>query len=378
MDAFSGAIGVSDSDGKCTPVYAVCQPKRPLNAHYYAHLVREIARTQYILALTRGIRERSSDFRFETFAGLSLPVPPTEEQDTIDAFLRHALAKANRLIRTKRRLIELLQEQKQAIIHQAVTRGLDADARLKPSGVEWLGEIPEHWSLRRLKFLTAINSGQVDPKHEPYKDYVLIAPNHIESGTGRILAEETAHAQGADSGKYIVQAGQIIYSKIRPNLRKAAIARTDCLCSADMYPMTPRVSELRPEYLLLLLLSKPVTKYVVDCSMRVAMPKVNRETLGDCWLWYPTIEEQDRILASLPEEFRSLDTAIDRTKREIELIREYRTRLIADVVTGKLDVRGVALPEENEAAGDIDVAEDDAAPEESEAEGAIDADEEEL
>lgn len=159
MDAFAGAIGVSDSDGKCTPVYAVCEPKRDANPHYYARVVREMARTLWIAALAKGIRERSTDFRYEAFANQLLPVPPIDEQERLVAFLARTDKVTHRLIRAKQRLIELLNEQKQATIHRAVTRGLDPDATMKPTGLDWLPEVPEHWKLRKLKCCVHFVSG---------------------------------------------------------------------------------------------------------------------------------------------------------------------------------------------------------------------------
>jgi hypothetical protein len=111
MDAFAGAVGVSDSDGKGTPVYAVCQPKPGVNAHYYAFIVREMARSQWILALSRGIRERSTDFRYDTFVGQRVPLPPCAEQATIVRFLDWANGRLERAIRAKRKVIALLSEQ---------------------------------------------------------------------------------------------------------------------------------------------------------------------------------------------------------------------------------------------------------------------------
>ena len=281
----------------------------------------------------------------DVLAGTEIPIPPLHMQRQIAAFLTRVDLTVRRLIRAKRRQIELLNEQKQVIINWAVTRGLNPNTPLKQSGIYWLDEIPAHWNLRKLKCLVDITSGQVDPRVEPYRRQVLVAPNHVESGTGRITYEETAADQGADSGKYLVQEGQIIYSKIRPNLRKAAVALRDCLCSADMYPLSPNELELRTEFLLTLLLSDPFTRYALDCSMRVAMPKINRDALRQCWLWYPSLSEQDEILRALSTEIAPLDTLVYAARRQIDLFREYRTRLIADVVTGKLDVRGVELPD---------------------------------
>jgi type I restriction enzyme S subunit len=327
----TGAYTVFESIGDCGPEYFekfyIAMDDRKLLSPLYSGLRNTIPPSRFLATRT--------------------PVPPPDEQAAIVRFLDHADRRIRRYIRVKRQLITLLNEQKQAIIHRAVTRGLDPNVRLKPSGVEWLGDVPEHWSLRRFKFATTITSGQVDPRRVEYRDQILIAPNHIESGTGRITCEETADAQGADSGKYQVRRGQVIYSKIRPNLRKAAIAPKDCLCSADMYPITPRPNQLTGDYLLLLMLSAPFTKYTVDCSMRVAMPKINREALGECWLWFPSIEEQRSIIARVNEQTGAYFDATQKIQHEVGLMLEYRTRLYADVVTGKLDVREAAarLPE---------------------------------
>jgi type I restriction enzyme, S subunit len=153
MDAFAGAVGVSDSNGKGTPVYSVCEPVLSADAYYYAYTVREMARSQWIQAIAKGIRERSTDFRFDDFGSQLVPLPPVPEQVAIVCFLDYMDRRIRRSIRAKQRLIKLLEEQKQAIIHRAVTRGLDPNIRLKPSGVKWLGDVPEHWEVQRTKIL---------------------------------------------------------------------------------------------------------------------------------------------------------------------------------------------------------------------------------
>ena len=108
MDAFAGAVGVSDADGKASPVYVVCRPRIQLNVHYYAYLLRHMAHANYILALAKGIRERSTDFRFSDFGSLSLPVPPLQEQDNIVQFLDRELAKIKSYAEIQKRLTGLL------------------------------------------------------------------------------------------------------------------------------------------------------------------------------------------------------------------------------------------------------------------------------
>ena len=161
MDAFAGAIGVSDSDGKGTPVYSVCQLASNANSHFYAHVLREMARSQWIVALATGIRERSTDFRYATLASQRLPLPPLPEQHAIARYLDHVDRRIQRYIDTKEKLIALLQEARQATIHRAVTRGLDPVVPLKPSGVDWLGDVPAHWEVAAAKRRYSIRLGKM-------------------------------------------------------------------------------------------------------------------------------------------------------------------------------------------------------------------------
>ena len=272
---------------------------------------------------------------------LRIPIPPPEEQAAIVQFLDHAGEQIRRYIAGKERLIALLEEERQALVHQAVTRGLDPNVPLKDSGVEWLGDVPEHWEVARFARQVNIAEGQVDPKIEPYASMLMIAPNHVESGTGRLLSRETASEQGSISGKYFCRAGDVVYSKIRPALAKVSVAPTDCLCSADMYPLRPRNS-LQRDYLFWLLLSTGFTAWSVLQSDRVAMPKINRQTLNNVHIPLPPLSEQVSIVRHLIEATAKASGAIDRAHRQIDLMNEYRTRLIADVVTGQLDVREAA------------------------------------
>ena len=342
MRMWQGALGVCPVDGLVSPAYVVARPYAGADARYFAALFRTGDYMAEIDSASRGIVKDRNRLYWDQFKQMLSPCPPPDEQVAIVRFLDWANGRLDRAIRAKRKVIALLMEQKQAIIHRIVTRGISPTTQLAATGIPWIGEIPSHWSLKRFKFLASINSGQVDPRRPASRRLVLIAPNHIERGTGRLLFQQTAAEQGADSGKYQVSRGQVVYSKIRPNLRKATIAPFDCLCSADMYAITPMQSEMTADFLLLLLLSQPFTKFAVDASMRVAMPKVNREALANCALWYPGREEQASILKSVEAEGRPIENAVGHLEREIDLLCEYRTRLVADVVTGKLDVREAA------------------------------------
>lgn len=207
----------------------------------------------------------------------------------------------------------------------------------KDSGIEWLGEIPAHWELKKWRYCCRITEGQVPPDDDRYRDRVMIAPNHIESGTGRILFIETAEEQGAISGKYLVKPGDLIYSKIRPALNKACIAAGEWLCSADMYPVKVTEKNLRTQYLLYFVLSEPFVRLMVDESMRVAMPKVNRETLVGCPVLVPSLREQDCIATFLDRETAKIDALVATKERLLELLEEQRAAMISQAVTKGLD-----------------------------------------
>ncbi len=270
---------------------------------------------------------------------IQIPYPIITEQHAIAAFLDRETARIDALIEKKQRFIGLLEEKRQALITQAVTKGLDPDVEMKDSGVEWLGEVPAGWDVTKLKYAVSIRNGQVNPEIEPYCQMVLVAPNHIESGTGKIIGLETASEQQAESGKYQFFIGDVLYCKIRPHLQKACLPEFNGICSADMYPLQPN-SMICGKFLLYVLLSDYFTKYTVDESMRVAMPKINRVSLGNCFIAVPSPMEQSDIVSSIESQTEKIDLLLSKISSQIEKFHEYRTALISAAVTGKIDVRG--------------------------------------
>ncbi|WP_113632142.1 restriction endonuclease subunit S [Pectobacterium peruviense] len=291
-----------------------------------------------------------ASFRMEDLYQYPIAMPSKNEQLNIASFLDHETAKIDNLIEKQQQLIELLKEKRQAVISHAVTKGLDPNVPMKNSGVEWLGEVPEHWKIMKFSHCVNIRSGQVDPRKSPYDNFWLIAPNHIASGQGRIINLETAKDQGADSGKYLCKNGEVIYSKIRPALVKACISPADnVLCSADMYPMSSN-NGLTNNFLLLYLLSNVFTRFAVNQADRVAMPKINRESLADCKIPIPLESEQDKIYTHTTVTLNQLDVIIQKSEFTIKLLQERRTALISAAVTGKIDVRDWVAPANSEMA----------------------------
>ena len=365
MDAFAGAIGVSDSDGKGTPVYSVCSPRQSANAYYYAFCVREMARSEWILALAKGIRERSTDFRFKDFASQWVPLPPLPEQAAIVRFIDHADRRIRRYIRAKQQLIALLKEQKQAIIHRAVTRGLDPNVRLKPSGVECLGDIPEHWKTLPLKrwVSTKITDG-------PHETPALLADGipflSAESMVGGCL--DFSRRRGFISReqhevycrKCRPRRDDIFMCKSGATTGKVAIVET-----ADEFSVWSPLALIRVEshkvlarLLFAVLQTRYVQRQVQDTWSYGTQPNLAMRVMERLVVVLPPLDEQQKVLAHLDRATKKPSEAIGRAQREIVLLREYRTRLIADVVTGKLDVREAAarLPDEVEELDPLDEA----------------------
>jgi len=274
--------------------------------------------------------------------------PPLSEQTAIAAFLDRETGRLDRLIAKKRELIERLKEKRTALISRTVTQGLPPKAAraaglpenppLKPSGLDWLGDIPEHWDIRKFSREVEIAQGQVDPENELYSSMLLIGPEHVESGTGRLLQCATAADQAAESGKYYCNEGDVVYSKIRPALRKLVIAPERCLCSADMYPLRAR-KRLQNRFIAWFFLSEEFSGWSILESDRVAMPKINRDTLNELRMPVPPISEQTVIVAYLDRETARLDALVEKVKQAVERLLEYRTALITAAVTGKIDVR---------------------------------------
>lgn len=344
MRSFQGGIERSESAGCISSAYVMLMPKGTIDGAFFSYLLKSATYIQALQSTTNLVRDGQA-MRFDNFTLVDLPIVPLEEQQLIAAFLDRETAKIDALVEEQKRLIELLREKRQGIITHAVTRGLDPDVPMKPSGIDWLEDVPEHWETRKFSRVVRVAEGQVDPQEVGFADMMLIAPNHVESGTGKLLELETAAEQAAESGKYLCRSGDVVYSKIRPALAKVVIAPCDCLCSADMYPLCG-IDEMQNRYLKWVLLSKNFTAWSVLKADRVAMPKINRETLADLHLPLPPVREQERISTYIESVVAQQDDLMEKAALHVKLLEEHRSALISAAVTGKIDVRGVAAQSE--------------------------------
>lgn len=324
MRMWQGAVGMVPVDGLVSPAYVVARPFSGVNSRYYAYLFRTRAYMGAVDTYSRGIVKDRNRLYWQDFKRMPSVVPPIEEQEQIVRFLDAVGSKVQRFIRNKRRLIELLKEQKQNIINQAVTRGLDPNAKLKPSGVEWIGDIPKHWEVFRLKFLAQIRNGQDHKDVESESGYPVI-------GSG---------GKFAFASDYMYDGESVLFGRKGTIDKPLYIEGRFWVVDTMFYT---RVFEyVSPKFLYYSALSFPFDFY----STKTALPSMTQRDLSNHPVVLPPKAEQEAIVQFVEEESKVINQAIARAEREIELIRQYRTRLISDVVTGQLDVRGIEVPEE--------------------------------
>lgn len=345
MDAFAGAIGVSDSFGQSTPVYSVCTPKSGFNAYFYARALRHIALTGYITSLAKGVRERSTDFRWADAKELPVPRPPIEEQNKIVAFLDRETAQIDELIGKQERLIELLAEKRQAIITHAVTKGLDPTAPTEPTGIPWLGHIDASWQIRPLKAAGNINLGKmIQPNAKTETDFeapYLRAANVQPDG---VLALDDVKRMWFNEGELqslSLRAGDVVVVEggIGGFGRAAYVDR-----DLPGLGYQNSINRIRPNnsvdgrFLTYLLLTARHFGYIHAYCTGVSMPHLTAEKLAAIRVPLPDGVTQTKISDHLDSQLATLNTLADKAGAVIGILQERRSVLISAAVSGKIEV----------------------------------------
>jgi len=330
MRAWQGAVGVSDFRGIVSPAYVVQRLCQETDSRYLHYLLRTPAFAKEAERWSYGITSDMWSLRPEHFKMIYGCLPPLPEQAAIVHFLDFADQRIRSYIHAKQKLIKLLEEQKQAVIHRAVTRGLDPNVRLKPSGVEWLEDVPEHWEVRRLKTLSDMRSGDgiTVMSIEPEGEYPVYGGNGVRGYTSSYTHDGNfalIGRQGALCGNVHIVRGQFWASE---HAVVVSLRLTHCL-----------------DWFAALLKTMNLNQY----SIAAAQPGLAVERILNLYVPVPPSKEQEQIAIHIEYATECIIKVRAKTNREITLLREYRTRLIADVVTGKLDVREAAarLPDEN-------------------------------
>ncbi len=338
-DRVSLRFGISRHHGIITSAYLCLKAKKHMINEYAYQVLNAYDLMKIFYGFGSGLRQ---NINFSDLKYLQIPVPPRSEQDQIVAYLRAQDAHIACFIKAKRDLIRLLTEQKLRIIDHAVTRGLDATVTLKPSGIEWLGEVPEHWEVKPLKRWVRLNARTLGQKTSPDFEFRYVDIGSVQ--TGRLVKEpERIRFEAAPSrARRVLRRGDTIISTVRTYLKAIWYVSEDAddlIASTGFAVLTPG-SGVEPEYLGYVIQSNPFVNRVTANSIGIAYPAIAETVLGRFPVALPpTMDEQQAIVARIKTESAPLDDAITRAEEEIKLIREYRDRLIADVVTGQIDVR---------------------------------------
>ena len=266
----------------------------------------------------------------------NITLPSLEQQTIISNYLEFKIIQIDAILSKTRSSIEEYKKLKQAVITQAVTKGVRGEREMKDSGVEWIGEIPVNWTIQRFARVAEVKSNLVSPDN--YLEYPQISPENIEKDSGKLLLPcRTVAEVGVISGNHLFYKGQILYSKIRPKLNKVCIAPFDGLCSADMYPIE---SKNDTRYIMYCILSNGFLQQVsMITENRVKMPKINQVELSKVLVAIPeTIAEQKEIADYLDAKCAEIDKLIAKKEQLVKELESYKKSLIYEVVTGKREV----------------------------------------
>jgi type I restriction enzyme, S subunit len=351
--AWMGAVGISEYEGVTSPAYDILRAREGVNPYYYNYLFRSPLAFREFKRHSRGIMDVRLRLYFSEFGNIFLPFPKIEEQTAIARFLDYKLAKINRFIQKKKQLIKLLNEQKAAIINQAVTKGLDPNAKMKDSGIEWLGEIPEHWEVRKLKYVANCFPSNID-KHSKEDEKQVRLCNYTDVYKNDYITDSMdlmlATATDEQIEKFTLLQGDVIITKDSETANDIAVPAyvkeplTNVVCGYHLSVLRP-YETLYGEFLFRILQCKEINIQFEVRSNGVTRVGLGVYDLKNAKIPVPSHKEQSQIVDFISKETATIYTTISKIEKELALTEEYKTALIAEAVTGKIDVREYQVPE---------------------------------
>lgn len=349
MKVWQGSLGVSKYDGIVSPAYIVCKLRNDLNTNYINYLLRADTYKTIYNRLSYGVRVGQWDMRYDDFKGIKVFIPPKEEQDQIVKYLDSKLLKINKFIKAKKRQIELLKEQKQAIINQAVTKGLDPNTKMKPSGIEWLGDIPEGWEKTQIGNIYDIQLGKMlQPKkihHNDTLEKYLCALNVFWDRIDSNNVKEMWFSE-SDKKRYKIKAGDLI-------VVEGGDVATSCVWNGDIKScyIQNAVHRVREktlginQFLYYWLKTLKDMGYINLICNKATFAHFTKEKFSRLFIFVPPLSEQHKIIDYIERKIKLINIVIERIQKEVDFLSEYCTSLISSVVTGKVDVRNIEVEE---------------------------------
>lgn len=268
---------------------------------------------------------------------LKSAIPSLSEQSLITPILDRETARIDAIIAKKTRFIELLKEKRSALITHAVTKGINPNVKMKDSGVEWIGEVPEGWEVARIKRFSSLRNERCTEAPEGWR---YIGLEDVESGSGKYRPIEGNSRQNDDSTVGVFRSGDVLYGKLRPYLKKAIVSGSNGVCSTEFLVMQP--TRIIASWLHQWLLTTEVTQQIESGCEGTKMPRADWEHVGSIYVPSPSQSEQAVIIAVLDRETTRIDLLTKKTKHSIDLLKERRSALISAAVTGQIDLRETA------------------------------------
>jgi len=352
MRMWQGAVGMAPVDGLVSPAYVVARPFPEVDPRYYANLFRTSAYMREVNKFSRGIVSDRNRLYWDEFKQMPSAFPPTEEQRRIADFLDAQGRLTTRLIRKKRRLLELLNEQKQAIIDRAVTRGLNAQAQMKSTGIDWMPRVPAHWELKPLKQIVKVLFSNVD-KHSQEGECSVLLCNYTDVYKNDFIESDmpfmSATATAAEIKRFQLEVGDILITKDSETWNDIGVPAVvsgeleGVLCGYHLALLRTDREKILPMFLFRALTASAIAQQFHTEATGVTRYGLSKLAVRNLLLPLPPLSEQSALVEALLDALKPFNTSASRVNQEIGLVREYRERLIADVVTGKLDVRQVEI-----------------------------------
>lgn len=345
MDGFAGAMGVSKSTGKGSPVLIVCTPKYDAIPQYIIYYLRALAMTDVFVALATGIRERSCDLRWNKVSELEFIMPSSSEQQKIVEFLDRKCAEVDEMIGLQEQIIEELKAYKQSVITEAVTKGLNPAAPMRDSGIEWIGQIPEHWEVCRIKNAASL-FGRIgfrgytsDDLNKDGEGAITLSPsNMLPMGMDYSSVTYLSWAKYYESPEIQIQNGDILMVKTGSSYGK--VSYVDNLPrEATINPQILRiVSKINSKYLGYYL-QTPLFIYQVEGGVvGGTIPTISQEKINNFFIVASPTQEQKAIANYLDEKCADIDSLIQTKLSKIDNLKEYKKSIIYEYVTGKREV----------------------------------------
>lgn len=333
LRSFQGGLEFSRTGGSITFHYVPIRAVKWVHEPFFAHLFKSSTYIQALRATANLIRD-GQDMRFTHFAQVPLPKIPLDEQVAIAEHLNLETARIDKLIARKTRFIELLAEKRQALISHAVTKGLNPNAKMKDSGVAWIGKIPAAWQVVPIKRVTSLRTERIT---DVPSEWTYVGLEDVAAGLGRYEPTVGSSRLVEDSTVAVFSKGNVLYGKLRPYLRKSFVAEFDGVCSTEFLVFQPQ--EILAKWINYWLLTIEITQQIEASCQGVKMPRADWSAIGALPVVVPDCIEQRKIVAYIERKASRIDTLVAKTEHSIELLREHRTALITAAVTGKIDLR---------------------------------------